>query len=65
MQTKLVEEKDYVENLRRAVKEPGVLLAYGRLDPNLSGQALLHIVRDAGEPKTKDELGGVGFESGG
>ncbi len=45
MDVEVIKAEDYPKRFEEALKDPTVQLAYGRLNPTLSGDALLHVVR--------------------
>ena len=45
MDVEVIKAEDYPKHFAEALKDPTVQLAYGRLNPTLKGDALLHVVR--------------------
>ncbi|MEW5850046.1 MAG: FAD-binding oxidoreductase [Myxococcota bacterium] len=64
MDVELLAERDYPARFAEALKDPAVEHAYGRLDPNLKGEVLLHVVRRVGEADASAPRDGANIESG-
>jgi FAD/FMN-containing dehydrogenase len=66
MDVELIDEGDYLKRFKEAAADPDVQLAWGRLDPNMSGEVLFHTVTATGEENAEaaSERDGVSIESG-
>lgn len=66
MEVELASEGEFLEKFDAAARDPDVQLAWGRLDPSMSGELLVHRVKSLGEAAdAKAGAAGVGFESKG
>jgi FAD/FMN-containing dehydrogenase len=66
MDVELIDESQYLEKFKAAQADPDVQLAWGRLDPNFSGEVLFHTVKASGDESAAaaGERDGVAIESG-